>query len=112
MDNFQGVKGLHLGHMNIRSLWTGSKFEMFKKQLMYSGLSVFTLSETWLKKEIPNQMLEIPGYNLVRWDRSWGDVGTTVKRGGGLAAYVKNSMQVDSHFLQRLNSSTKDIEIQ
>ena len=112
MNGFKGRKGLHLVHMNIRSLWSGGKFEIFKEQLAESGISIFTLSETWLKNEIPDHLVEIQGYNLVRWDRSWGDDKNSVKKGGGLAAYIKNSMQVDSHVLQGLNRSTKDIEIQ
>nr|CAH7754814.1 unnamed protein product [Callosobruchus chinensis] len=44
----------------------------------------FALSETWLSDKIVDEIITVPGYNLVRADR-----GT---RGGGVALYLRNDL--------------------
>ena len=47
-------------------------------------IAVFT--ETWLKEAIPNSVVNIPGYNIFRKDRTHG----------GVCVYVQNQMEVDN----------------
>lgn len=42
------------------------------------------LTETWLNKDVPNNCIIPPGYQMFRWDRD--------SRGGGVAIIVKNSV--------------------
>ena len=53
--NFEGVKGLHLIGINMRSLYSAGKFDMFSQQVRDSKAHVFCLSETWLKIEFPHR---------------------------------------------------------
>ena len=105
-------KGLHLVHMNVRSLGDVRKLDSLKIQLSKSDAHVIGLSETWLRKDIPSKLLEISGYSLARLDRSWKDDNGGIKRGGGVAIYFKNSLQASEHKYSRLNLSTKDIKVQ
>ena len=43
-------------------------------------------TETWLTNNIPNSVVDISGYSLVRKDRS------ADKRGGGVCTYIKSSI--------------------
>ena len=104
-------KGLNFLHMNIRSLYCKNKFEMFKLQLLSSGIHIFGISESWLKKEIPSSLLDINGFNICRLDRSWSEHGK-LKKGGGLCIYIKNDLVFSEQKYSQLNLSSKDIEIQ
>jgi hypothetical protein len=46
---------------------------------------IFTVSETWLTSSITNSEISLPGYTLVRNDRS-------NKRGGGTAIFVRDGI--------------------
>ena len=67
---FKG-KGIHLFHLNIRSLFCKNKFDMFKQQMSHSDADIKCLSETWLKKGLTSNIINIPGYRLTRLDRNW-----------------------------------------
>ena len=66
---FNGDKGLHFVHLNIRSLLAKGKFNTLKAQLIDSKTHVISLSETWLNNKIPMSMLDINGFQLYRLDR-------------------------------------------
>ena len=78
-------RGLHIAHLNIRSLLGGHAFDMTKQQIMSSGIDVFTLSETWLTEAIPDKTIGFEGFNVIRKDRTWKEnVESDVpKKGGG-----------------------------
>ena len=104
-------KGLHLMHLNIRSLFCKNKFDMFKQQMTDSGIDIIGLSETWLKKGIHSNYVNIHGYNLLRSDRNWSENGQ-LKKGGGVCLYVNEDMIFSENELSNLNKSSVDIEIQ
>ena len=104
-------KGIHLFHLNIRSLFSKNKFDMFKQQMIDSNTDIICLSETWLKPELTDNILNIPGYKLVRFDRNWEENGN-VKKGGGLCMYIKQNLSFNDSKVSTLNVSSKDIEIQ
>lgn len=60
-----------------------------------SGLRVIGVSETWLKSSTSNKAVEIDGYKLLRNDRP-------VKRGGGVAMYVRQGLH------SKITSKSKD----
>ena len=110
-NDFRRVRGLHLTHLNIRSLW--ANYDLFKQYLMDSNVTCASLSETWLNLKIPDELITIPNYCLIRLDRQTCRHNTEqVKSGGGLAFYVKNDINFSKMELLKHNVRTSDIEIQ
>ena len=111
-------RGLHLGHLNVRSLTGGHKFDILKHQIRNGGMEVFTLSETWLSESIPDKLVEIPNFNITRLDRSWninqeGHLrDQTPKRGGGLAVYISDQIKFSDTKFKHLNESGPNLEMQ
>ena len=83
MNEILSQNGLKIFHLNIRSLT--SKLDQFKLLLENKNIDIFSLSETWLHTGISSNILSIPGYAFVRYDRE--TVENVVKRGGGLGVY-------------------------
>ena len=106
--------GLNLVHLNVCSLLAGNRFELLKTQIVDSEFDVFSVSETWLTEALPNGLIEIKGYNVARLDRGWRDGrnGNETKRGGGLACYVKDHIQMSATRFCHLNKSLKYLEMQ
>ncbi len=71
------MKGIVFAHLNICSLIR--KLDNVKILLKNSDMDFLFLSETFLNTSIDDIELAIPGYNLLRADRS----GRTDKKGGG-----------------------------
>ena len=106
-------RGLHIAHLNVRSLMGGHTFDMTKHQIKESGIDIFTLSETWLTEAIPNKTVAIDGYSMVRLDRNWRDPnhGDEPKRGGGVSCYIREGIKFSDSAHANLNTSCKDIEM-
>ena len=109
-NSFKGVKGLHLTHLNIRSLF--AHYDLFSHYLKNSGIACATLSETWLNDKIPTSLLNIEGYTLIRLDRMSQTVSKQTIKGGGVAVYIHNAFDYSETELAHLNLSDKNIEIQ
>ena len=105
-------KGIHMVHMNVRSLGDIKKIDSLKVQIGNSKAHIVGISETWLNAAIPTNLLKVNNYNISRLDRGWGNDGTEAKRGGGVAVYWNNSLQISEHKYARFNQSTKDSEVQ
>ena len=112
IDDVRMAKGLHMAHLNTRSLF--NKWETFKAQFMSSNLHFIGLSETWLNEKIPDNILNLSNeYTIVRNDRNWSEADTTEpKKGGGVAAFIKNTLDFSATNFKHLNQSSKDIELQ
>ena len=112
-NTVKGGKGLHLAHLNVRSMMGGNKFDTLKHQVENSNIDIFTLSETWLSEPIPDNMIRLPSYNVSRWDRSWRDKENSKcpKKGGGLLCYVKKGHKFSDSKYAELNVSCKDLEM-
>ena len=110
-NDFDG-SGIHLTHLNIRSLW--NKFSLFENYLQNNNnITVFGLSESWLTTDHIDGIIEITGYNLYRNDRKWNDrQSISPKKGGGTCVYVKNTVISNANELAEFNMSTIDMEIQ
>ena len=75
------LKGLKFAHVNITSLPKHlEELKLFLQQLPFEILS---LNETRLDETIQNNMVQIPGYDIIRRDRN--------RRGGDVAFLVKNN---------------------
>ena len=76
-------------------------------------LHVLGISESWLNEVIPDNFIQISGYELVRLDRSWKHpVSNTVKKGGGVCLYVRDILQWNDENFSFLNKSENYIENQ
>lgn len=73
-----------MSHLNVRSLV--KHFQDFK-QLVYNKFDIIAVSETWLTADIPDDIITLNGYYLLRRDR--GD-----RKGGGIAVYIKHYLKV------------------
>lgn len=77
-------KGIVGGHLNIRSIT--SKIDQIQHLLTDSNLDYLCLSESWLNRNTPTHMIDVPGYICFRKDRLTG-------RGGGVLIYIKETFK-------------------
>ena len=73
----------------------------------YRNSSIICLTETWLKPDISNNILELPGFELIRQDRSFEETNKT--KGGGLCIYM-NKLWCNN-FTVRSSFCSEDIEL-
>ena len=106
-------RGLHVAHLNVRSLLGGSTFDMLSQQVKDSNIDVFTVVESWLTSAIPDKVASIKGYTLIRLDRAWAENEKlqTLKRGGGVMVYIKEGMNYSDLKHADLNVSCRDLEM-
>ena len=98
-------KGFKIVHLNIRSL---SK-HLDEVYLNLAGFDIIALTETWLHANIPNSMLHINDYNILRYDRVSIDASVK-KRGGGIAVYVSDRYTDYVEPLTHLSNISPDME--
>ncbi|CAH1239100.1 Hypp5710 [Branchiostoma lanceolatum] len=76
-------KGLMLTHQNIRSL--PAKHTDLQILSAESQMDIIGLTETHLNEHFPDNIIQLPGYILLRKDRG-------SRHGGGIAMYIKDSL--------------------
>ena len=104
-------KGLLVTHLNVRSLW--NKIDMIKTTFNKFNIDIITFSETWLTDLIPNELIDINGYELFRNDRKWNETGiANIKKGGGVCIYLKKDFIFKTDHIPDLETSNLDIECQ
>ncbi|CAB4007128.1 RNA-directed DNA polymerase from mobile element jockey [Paramuricea clavata] len=93
-------KGLRVAAYNVQHY--ANKVEIIRTILTQTnGLpDILFLIETWLDDTYTDNELEVPGYLLLRKDRS-------SKRGGGIVAYVRHEIS----FHRRTDLESNDLEI-
>ena len=67
---------------NSRSLQ--SKTDDLASTVAVYSVDVAVITETWLSADVPSTAIDLPGYSVIKYDRSDG------RRGGGVCAYVKD----------------------
>jgi hypothetical protein len=75
-------KGIHLVHINARSL--RHKTTELSILAQRTRASVIAVSETWLDTSVLNAEVSLPGYNIIRKDRG--------SHGGGVCLYIKEDL--------------------
>ena len=80
--------------LNARSIF--NKVDELKAHIDNYKSDILFVTETWLTESIPNEAVNISGFNIIRKDR-------TIARGGGVAIYIKDDIPVKTRF--DLNSS-------
>ena len=86
LAEFGKHKGFKVVHLNVRSLFR--KRESIQCDLLQGNVGILGTSETWLRVEIPNSMVCVPNYQLVRQDRQQRNALGHIKSGGGIYMYV------------------------
>lgn len=74
--------------------------------------TILTLSKTWLTEGTESSLLIIPGYELIRSDRTIIGRNGKIKTGGGLATYIATSCRSDPHKYANLSCCNDDVEMQ
>ena len=114
LDEIRNLRGLHLAHLNVRSL--ANKWDNIKANFMNSNIHILTFSETWLHEQLPNNMFHLSNdYTLLRLDRDWNDNNNSnspPKKGGGVCTFIRNNLDFSENTHSFLNMSSKDIEMQ
>ena len=107
-DNIKG-RGLHLSHLNLRSIM--NKHDLIKIQMGLLKMDLFTFSESWLSDKVADDLIQVEGYNVVRNDRSWNEGNSKIpKKGGGVGAYIHESLNYTTNTLAHLNTSQNYME--
>ena len=88
MYNTLNGKGVNIVFWITRSLL--NKIDDVREKLHDGNISILIFSESWLKPDIPDTLVDIDGYTLYRQDRNFKNKKGYHKRGGGLILYVKN----------------------
>ena len=90
-----------IGHLNIRSIKAGTKFDELKAILLQRPtVHIISFSETWLDDSWTDDMLAIPNYSFVRCDR-FSNI-----RGGGMITYIHK----DVPYSPRHDLTTQTVE--
>ena len=112
LNDIKEAKGIHIAHINVRSI--ANKWELLKINFMSANLHVLGLSETWLNGGLPNELYTLSNdYTLLRNDRSWlDDSGSQIKKGGGVAMYIKKNLDFSETSHSHLNTSNVNLESQ
>ena len=110
LTEFKKQKGLKIVHLNVRSFF--KKKDTIELDLLDGELDILGLSETWLKEEIPNNMLNVHNYQLIRLDRQQRNSLGHTKAGGGIYLFIKNNIIYDDDMFKHLNTSEKNLEAQ
>ena len=110
LTELRGRPGFKIAHLNVRSLT--SKINQLRLDLPQSDIDILTVSETWLHACIEDRLTTIKNYSLIRHDRQIITTRGTVKKGGGVGIYYKQTLEVDPDKFRHLNISNKTIEIQ
>ena len=85
-NNGSSQKSCNFFIANCRSLVP--KLDELREMVLTTNLDILGLCETWLKEEISDQELNIPGYQLFRRDR----ISEGPRAYGGVAIYIKDNI--------------------
>lgn len=96
------TKGKKIIYWNARSLL--ANFNLFELDVKNSNFLALCISETWLNTSLPNSLIAISGYNIIRLDR------VINKRGGGLLLYINDQFDFDIA-PDHLNVSNANLEL-
>ena len=102
------AKGLKVVFWNIQSQY--SKPVFVTDFVESNNFDVMVLNETWLREDITDNFISIRNYSLYRQDRAEMTSFNTTKRGGGIAIYIKNTIQYVLMDSNVFCYNTKDIE--
>lgn len=100
LHQLRSYKGFKIVSLNICSLLP--KINQLRSEMCFSDLDIFCLCETWLHKDVENQLLSLDDYSLTCADRNFA-------RGGGLCIYTKCDIIFEK--LSLTSKSASDLEL-
>lgn len=102
IDNvtLNSLKGLQIVQYNVRSLF--HKIDTIRHDFLMPSIDLLCLSETWLNEDLPDELINIDDFQLLRNDRKYG-------RGGGTCIYIRNRLKFVNDLIV---VNDKDVEIQ
>ena len=103
------TKGLKIVFWNVRSVL--NKIDSIRIKLQEERISILVITESWLKPDIPNTLIDIEGYIVHRLDRNYLNEQGFLKRGGGIIVYVENTLSFDIIDGDMFNVSKNDVEL-
>ena len=83
------VRGLKISHLNTRSILP-NKIDTLRLEMKDRSFDIFSASETWLKHDISDSKIGLPGHSIIRVDRE-------NKVGGGTAIYIRDGIPFKTH---------------
>lgn len=96
---------------NVRSL--GNKLDelsaLTRLHREFRECSIMCFTETWLNESIPDSLVALDGFHLLRADRNTTETGK--KKGGGLAMFVNKRWCNPGHVTIKDKLCSKDIEL-
>ena len=108
MSEYINHRGLNIAHINIRSLL--SKKDTLSIFFLNINPVVLCISESWLSKCIPDNVVRFQGYDIIRNDRKTLNSKGTTKSGGGLAIFISQDIHLECIAMADSNYSNKDFE--
>ena len=94
-------KAIRILHHNVKSLL--KKFHFYESLHIMNSCDIFSVSESWLKPSLPDSMIDLPGFDVIRCDRN-----SKIKvKGGGTALYIKSN--IDYKILHHLTTSLSNV---
>ena len=106
VNELAGEKGLKIVGLNVRSIF--KKIDQCRIMFSCSGIDIVTLSETWLKTNVPTKAIDVDNYCTIRQDRNLAR--TTKKAGGGLITYIHTRHKDKIQTLDDLSESNQNYE--
>ncbi|XP_053690713.1 uncharacterized protein LOC128739260 [Sabethes cyaneus] len=94
---------LNIVHGNAQSLCARrfNKFEEVKLALQSSKIGIACFMETWLTERKSDNCVSVPGYSMIRNDRSY-------RRGGGIIVYFRSYLHCTKLFATELTCDAED----
>ena len=88
MEEHLNAKGFKIIFWNTRSIL--NKIEGARDKIRDFLPDVMVITESWLKENIPDSVVNIAGYSIHRYDRTFRNNNGFVKKGGGIIVYIRN----------------------
>ena len=82
------VRGIKISHLTTRSILP--KIDTLRLEMKDKPFDIFYASETWLKPDISDSEIGLPGYSIIRVDRE-------NKVGGGTTIYIHDGIPFKTH---------------
>ncbi len=98
-------KGLTIGTLNINRLHP--KLVQLSALLHLMKINILAVNETWLSDSIDCGEMKVPGYQILRQDRTMSNNAKNKTSGGGVALYIN----ADINFTHMLDLNNPNLEL-
>ena len=103
-------EGLSVISWNVRSM--SNKFHSIKERIIKTRPDIVCIGESWLRHILPDSIVSIQGYTLIRNDRKILNNLQVPRRGGGVCTYMKNGLSFTPLTGDIFNPSCENLEAQ